>query len=266
MPMIDVEDTVRVHVQDLGTGPAVVFISGFGLDHELWDRQVRVLTAAGYRTICITQRGHSHSDHPLDGYDIDRLSGDVVAVLAALGVDSTVIVGHSFGGQVAFHTAALAPELVSRLVLVGSNAVRASRSADFPFGAPPDDVVAQMVKAEETDRVAARYQLIQTNFAAEPDPRVVNWLMGTWMRMPTWSAIACYHTLLRTDLIAEIAKVRQPVLQINGTADRVHSTKGSHWLKAQLADSRMVELDCGHFPMLESPDEFDKVLMAFLTD
>lgn len=264
MPMLNVEDQVRVHVQDLGSGPAVVFISGFGLDHELWDRQVRVLTEAGYRTICITQRGHSHSDHPLHGYDIDRLSTDVLCVLAALGVDSAVIVGHSFGGQVAFHTAALAPDLVSRLVLVGSNAVRASRSADFPFGAPPDDVVAQMVKAEETDRVAARYQLIQTNFGVDPDPRVVDWLMGTWMRMPTWSAIACYNTLLRTDLIAEIPDVRQPVLQINGSADRVHSTKGSLWLNAQLADSTMVELDCGHFPMLESPEEFDKVLSTFL--
>lgn len=264
MPMISVEDQVRVHVQDLGSGPAVVFISGFGLDHELWDRQVRVLTEAGYRTICITQRGHSQSDHPLHGYDIDRLSTDILCVLAALGVDSTAIVGHSFGGQVAFHTAARAPHLVSRLVLVGSNAVRASRSADFPFGAPPDDVVAQMVKAEETDRVAARYQLIQTNFAEEPDPRVVNWLMGTWMRMPTWSAIACYNTLLRTDLIAEIPDVRQRVLQINGTADRVHSAKGSQWLKSHLSDSTMVELDCGHFPMLESPEEFDEVLSSFL--
>ncbi|MCX2930110.1 alpha/beta hydrolase [Mycobacterium sp. CVI_P3] len=266
MPMIDVEDQVRVHVQDLGTGPAVVFISGFGLDHELWDRQVRVFTEAGYRTICITQRGHGQSDHPLHGYDIDRLSADVRHVLETLGVASTVIVGHSFGGQVAFHTTATAPHLVSRLVLVGSNAVRASRSEDFPFGAPPDDVIAQMVEAEETDRVAARYRLIQTNFAVEPDPRVVAWLMGTWMRMPSWSAIACYSTLLRTDLIAEIPAVRQPVLQINGTADRVHSAKGSHWLAARLADSRMVELDCGHFPMLEAPNEFDEVLASFLAD
>ncbi|OYN76191.1 alpha/beta fold hydrolase [Mycolicibacterium sphagni] len=264
MPMINVEDQVRVHVQDLGSGPAVVFISGFGLDHELWDRQVRVLTEAGYRTVCITQRGHSHSDHPLHGYDIDRLSTDVLSVLATLRVGSAVIVGHSFGGQVAFHTAALAPHIVSRLVLVSSNAVRASRSADFPFGAPPDDVVAQMVKAEETDRVAARYQLIQTNFAAEPDPRVVDWLMSTWLRMPTWSAIACYNTLLRTDLLDEIPDVEQPVLQINGTADRVRSTKSAHWLKSQLSDSTMVELDCGHFPMLEAPEAFDKVLSGFL--
>jgi len=120
MPMIDVEDRVRVHVQDLGTGPAVVFISGFGLDHELWDRQVRVLAGAGHRTVCVTQRGHGGSDHPLHGYDIDRLSADLVSVLETLGVGDATVVGHSFGGQVAFHTAATAPHLVAKLVLVGS--------------------------------------------------------------------------------------------------------------------------------------------------
>lgn len=265
MPLIDMEDQVRIHVQDLGHGPAVVLISGFGLDHDLWDRQVRVLTAAGYRTVCITQRGHGASDHPLHGYDIDRLSADVIEVLDALDIDNAAVVGHSFGGQVAFHTAATAAHLVSKLVLVGSNAVRASRSDKFPFGAPPDEIVAQMVAAEQTDRIAARYQLIQANFAAEPDPRLVDWLMGTWMRMPTWSAIACYDTLLRTDLLHEIDLVRQPVLQINGTADRVHSTKGSYWLKSQLPDTSMIELDCGHFPMLEAPDEFDRALLEFLS-
>jgi non-heme chloroperoxidase len=264
MPMIDVEDRVRVHVQDLGTGPAVVFISGFGLDHELWDRQVRVLAGAGHRTVCVTQRGHGGSDHPLHGYDIDRLSADLVSVLETLGVGDATVVGHSFGGQVAFHTAATAPHLVAKLVLVGSNAVRASRSEDFPFGGPPDEIVAQMVSDEETDRIAARYRLIRSSFAGEQDPRVVDWLMRTWMRMPTWSAIACYHTLLCTDLLHEIALVRQPVLQINGTADPVHSAKGSLWLNSRLFDATLIELDSGHFPMLEAPDEFDRALRAFL--
>jgi len=212
MPMIDVEDRVRVHVQDLGTGPAVVFISGFGLDHELWDRQVRVLAGAGHRTVCVTQRGHGGSDHPLHGYDIDRLSADLVSVLETLGVGDATVVGHSFGGQVAFHTAATAPHLVAKLVLVGSNAVRASRSEDFPFGGPPDEIVAQMVSDEETDRIAARYRLIRSSFAGEQDPRVVDWLMRTWMRMPTWSAIACYHTLLCTDLLHEIARALPGVI------------------------------------------------------
>ncbi|BBX00090.1 alpha/beta hydrolase [Mycolicibacterium moriokaense] len=264
MPMIDVEDRVRLHVQDLGSGPAVVFISGFGLDHALWDRQVRVLTGAGYRTVCVTQRGHGHSDHPLDGYGIDRLRDDLVIVLETLGINAATVVGHSFGGRVAFHTAATAPHLVAKLVLVGSNAVRATRSEEFPFGTPPEPTVARMVGDEETDRVAARCRLLQSSFAREQHPRVIDWLLQTWMQMPSWSAIACYDTLLRTDLIDEIELVRQPVLQLNGKADPVHSAKGGYWLQSRLNDTRMVELDCGHFPMLEAPDEFDDALRAFV--
>ena len=137
MAFVDVDDGVRIHVQDLGDGPAVALISGFGLDHELWDRQVRLLTERGFRVLCVDQRGHGFSDNPLHGYDIDRLAADLVTALNRLEIGSATVVGHSFGGQVAFRAAATAPELVTALVLVGSNGVRASRSESFPFGGPP---------------------------------------------------------------------------------------------------------------------------------
>ncbi len=265
MTYIDVGDDVRLHVQDLGTGPAVVLISGFGLDCDLWDRQVRVLAGAGYRTVCLTQRGHGRSDQPLEGYDMERLAKDVVSVLEQLSIDSTTLVGHSFGGQVSFHTAATAPHRVSRLVLVGSNGVRASRSEDFPFGAPPGPMVERMVHAEEADRIAIRYQMIQSSFGSEPDPRVVDWLMRTWLRMPSWAAIACYRTMLPADLLHDLPKVTQPVLQIVGSADPVHSKKGAYWLQSALADATLIEFECGHFPMLEAPEKFDAALLDFLS-
>ncbi|WP_246398291.1 alpha/beta fold hydrolase [Mycobacterium vicinigordonae] len=262
--MINVEDQVRLHIQDLGTGPAVVFVSGFGLDHELWDRQVRVFAAAGYRTICVTQRGHGSSDHPLHGYEIDRLRDDLVAVLETLRVRDVVLVGHSFGGQVAFHTAVVAPYLVSKLVLVGSNAVRASRSDEFPFGGPPETLVAHMVQDEIQDRIAARHRLIRSCFASEQHPGVIEWLLRTWLRMPSWSAVACYQTMLRSDLVHELPEVRQPVLQITGKADPVHSGGGARWLQQHLVDATLTELGCGHFPMLEAAEEFDRILAGFL--
>jgi pimeloyl-ACP methyl ester carboxylesterase len=261
--LIEMEDGVSIDVQDLGTGPALALISGFGLDHQLWDRQVRVLTGAGFRVLCITQRGHGHSDHPLDGYGIDRLAADVVAVLERSAITSATLVGHSFGGQVAFHAAAAAPQLIAKLALVGSNAVRATRSDSFPFGGPPESTLATVLHNEIDDRFSARYHLIESTFAGEPDPRLVDWLARTWLKMPSWSAVACYRTMMTADLIAEIPAVRQPVLQINSTADPVHSAKGSRWLNARLRDATLVELDCGHFPMLELPNEFDEALLAF---
>lgn len=261
---IEVERGTQLHVQDLGDGPAVLLISGFGLDCELWDRQVRVLTGAGFRTVCVTQRGHGRSDHPLEGYSIDRLSADAAAVLDELGVAAATVVGHSFGGQVGFHLAATRPDLAARLVLVGSNALRASRSEQFPFGAPAEPMLSQLISGEAGDRITSRYPQIEGNFARDPDPRTVRWLMDTWMQMPSWSAIACYRTMLTTDLTEFTASVTQPVLQMIGSADRVHSAKGARWLQNRLNDARMLEFDCGHFPMLEVPDAFDTALLQFV--
>jgi non-heme chloroperoxidase len=215
--------------------------------------------------VCVTQRGHGRSEHPLDGYDIDRLSADLAATLNALGINDATVVGHSFGGQVAFHLAATRPALVARLALVSSNAVRASRSGDFPFGAPPEPMLSQLIAGEECDRIASRYPQIEQNFSAEPDPRLVAWLMDTWLQMPSWAAIACYRTMLTSDLIDRIPDVSQPLLQMIGSADVIHSAKGARWLQSRLAQGELTELDCGHFPMLEVPDAFDAALLGFLT-
>jgi non-heme chloroperoxidase len=267
MALIDVDDGVRIHVQDLGRGPAVVLISGFGLDNELWDRQVRVLTEQGYRAVCVTQRGHGLSDKPLHGYDIDRMADDVIGALNTIGIHDATLVGHSFGGQVAFRTSAIAPRLITRLVLVGSNAVRASRGDGFPFGAPPEPVLDALVAAEQQDRLAARYRTILSGFGGEPDPRVVDWLVRCSLRMPSWAAVACYRSMLTTELLTDIPRVTQPVLQIIGARDPVHSAKGARWLQQQLSAAKLVEIpNCGHYPMLEAADAFDAALFDFLID
>ncbi|WAJ43475.1 alpha/beta hydrolase [Mycobacterium sp. Aquia_216] len=266
MAFVDADDGARIHVQDLGDGPAVVLISGFGLDHELWDRQVRVLTERGFRVLCVDQRGHGLSDNPLRGYEIDCLAADLITVLQRLDIGTATLVGHSFGGQMAFRAAATAPELITELVLVGSNGVRASRSEDFPFGGPPEPLLAGMIAEEHTNRVGSRYRTIASAFAHEPDPRTVEWLVRCSLRMPSWAAVACYRSLLTTDLLADIARVDQPVLQIIGTNDPVQSAKGARWVQKQLKNAALVEIpDCGHYPMLEAPDVFESALLEFVS-
>jgi len=268
MTVVEVEPGVRVFAQDLGAAsgrPPVVLVPGFGMTHEAWDRQVRVLTAAGHRVVAVDQRGHGRSDKPLDGYDVPRLSDDLVAVLDALGVERCSLVGWSFGGQVAFRTAAAHPDRVHQVVLVGSNAVRASRSSDFPFGREPGPTIEAMVELEVRDRVAARRTTIRSGFGSEPDPHVLDWMTAQSLLMPSWAAVACYRSMLSTDLVADLAKVTMPVLQVIGEDDPVHSAKGARWLAERLADSRLVTLaDCGHYPMLEAPDALDQQLLAFL--
>ncbi|MEV6985384.1 alpha/beta hydrolase [Sphaerisporangium sp. NPDC051017] len=266
MGHVEVDAGVRLFVQDVGAGPTVVLLAGLGMHHEVWDREVRLL-AESHRVLCVDVRGHGLSDKPLHGYEVERLTADVRAVLRALEVDRCAVVGWSFGGQIGFHLAAAYPGLVERLVLVGSNAVRATRSEEFPFGRRAESLEAALVGAEERDRVAARRTTIASGIAAEVDPHVLDWLVSSSLRMPSWSAIACYRSMIHSDLMEDLPKIGVPVLQIVGEADPVHPADGARWLNERLADARIVELPgCGHYPMVEAPEEFDGALRDFLSE
>ncbi|WP_181780006.1 alpha/beta fold hydrolase [Pseudonocardia pini] len=262
---VEVGSGVGIAVHELGAGPPVVLVPGFGFDHRVWDRQVRVLTEAGRRVVCVDQRGHGDSDKPLAGYSVEELARDLGAVLDAVLDGPCTLVGWSFAGQVGFRLAAERPDLVARLALVCSNGVRATRSDDFPFGGKPADLERLMVEAERADRIAARRTAITPGFAAAPDPALVDWLVGISLAMPSWSAVACHRAMLHADLVADIPRVTQPVLQLVGAADPVFSARGARWLAERLADTRLVELaDCGHYPLFERPTEFDEALLGFV--
>jgi non-heme chloroperoxidase len=265
MTLVRADTGVELYVQDIGHGPAVVLIAGFGLTHEVWDREVRLL-AAQHRVICIDQRGHGASSKPYTGYDIPRLANDLLSVLDALEVTACTLVGWSFGGQVAFKAAAASGEdRVERLVLVGSNGVRASRSDRFPFGHAAEDLEAPLIEAEITDRIAARRAALRSAAHRPLSHDELDWLLRCSLQMPSWAAVACYRSMLNTDLIDDIESVTMPVLQIVGNADPVHSAKGARWLQQRLPHARLEGLDnCGHYPMLEAGDRFDDLLTTFV--
>ena len=253
MALFVVEPGVSVYAQDVGSGPPVVLLAGFGLSHEVWDGEVRELADAGHRVVCIDLRGTGRSDKPVGDYSVARLAADVEAVLDALDLREVTLVGWSFGGQIALALAAASPERVARLVLVCSNGVRASRGKDYPFGPPADALLAALVQGEREDRIAARHKTIASGFHLEPDPRLLELLVRVQLRMPSWAAAACYESYLTTDLRAVLPSVTVPVVQILGAEDVVTPLAGARWLGEHLADWRLIVLErCGHYPMFEA--------------
>jgi len=174
------------------------------------------------------------------------------------------LVGWSFGAQVSLRLAAASPERLGRLVLVGSNGVRASRSAEFPFGPPADKLLPALVRGELEDRIGSRYRNFISGFANQPDPNVVEFMLGVQLQMPSWAAVACYESYLTTDLVALLPQIQLPVLQVVGDSDPVTPLSGAEWLQQRLTDGRLVTLpSCGHYPMFEAPGPLQAALVSF---
>ncbi len=111
-------------------GPVVVLLHGFPQDHHAFDRVAPLLHAAGLRTLAPLQRGYAPSSRPptsagAGAYSIDELVGDVVALADAAGADRLHVVGHDWGGAVAWAVAERAPERVASVTVLSTPHPRA---------------------------------------------------------------------------------------------------------------------------------------------
>ncbi|WP_190107888.1 alpha/beta fold hydrolase [Streptomyces cinnamoneus] len=109
---------IRLHVAEQGQGPLVVLLHGFPECWYSWRHQFAPLAEAGYRVVAPDQRGYGRSEQPeaIDAYSMLHLTGDVIALVHALGEEQAVVVGHDWGAPVAWNTALLRPDVVRGVV------------------------------------------------------------------------------------------------------------------------------------------------------
>jgi pimeloyl-ACP methyl ester carboxylesterase len=110
---------VNIHYAEIGKGPLVLMIHGFPDFWYTWRQQMDGLKD-GYRVVAIDQRGYNLSDQPkgVENYDMSLLVSDVVAVINHLGEERATIVGHDWGGVVAWNVAFSTPEMVDKLIIL----------------------------------------------------------------------------------------------------------------------------------------------------
>ena len=100
------------------TGPPVVLLHGFPELAFSWRRQIPALAEAGWRVIAPDQRGYGLTDQPepVEAYDLEHLSGDLIGLLDHLGAERAIWVGHDWGGLVGWSLPLLHPERTAGVV------------------------------------------------------------------------------------------------------------------------------------------------------
>ncbi|MDI1288587.1 MAG: alpha/beta hydrolase [bacterium] len=276
----------RFHVVDAGEGPAVLLLHGFPMFWWTWRRQVTALADAGYRVMAMDLRGYAGSDHPPEGYDPRTLSADVAGVIRCLGEEDAVIVGHGWGGLVAWSTAVLEPDTVRAIAPVSMphprqlrrallrrghqrSAMKYARSFQLPF------VPENRLASRDGQRVA---ELISA-WSHEKDwldEQTLDAYRAAFMRWPTPHTAVEYHrwaarSSIRPDGLSYMSLMEAPiqrrVLQVHGAHDPMmlpSSVDGSDEYVRGGYDR--VDLECGHFPHEEVPDQFNSALLAWLKD
>jgi pimeloyl-ACP methyl ester carboxylesterase len=103
---------VKIHFAEAGEGPLVILCHGFPESWYSWRHQLQALAEAGYHAVAPDMRGYGRTDKPdeIERYTIFHLTGDMVALAAALSPGKAVIVGHDWGAPVAWHAALFRPD------------------------------------------------------------------------------------------------------------------------------------------------------------
>lgn len=109
---------VSLHYVHHGKGPLVLLLHGFPEFWFSWRYQLPVLAQAGYHAVAPDLRGYNLSEKPESGYDIETLSEDVAELISAFGEDKAVVVGHDWGGAIAWHVATFRPRRVEKLIVM----------------------------------------------------------------------------------------------------------------------------------------------------
>jgi non-heme chloroperoxidase len=264
---------INIYYEDHGTGQPVVLIHGYPLDGHSWERQQRVLLAAGYRVITYDRRGFGRSSQPTVGYDYDTFAADLAALLDHLELTDTVLVGFSMGtGEVTRYLSHYGSARVRKAALLGVVPPFLLKTDDNPEGVDGqvfDDIKAAIVHdryAYFKDFFDAFYNVDRLAPDRISDQAWQNSFIVATGASP-YATYACVDTWL-TDFRPDLPKIDVPVLVVHGTEDRILPIDATaNRLPELLNDLRLVRIDGGpHNIAWTHPDEVNETLLSFLRE
>lgn len=263
----------ELHYHEAGEGPPLVLLHGSGPGVSGWANFGDNLPsfAAGFRSLVLDLPGFGRS-HPTKQNPVLHAPDAVIAFLDGLGIDRAAVIGNSLGGKIAARVAATHPARVTRLVTVGG--------VGMPFfSALPSEGIIRLVEFVEEP---TRDRLVQWMRSMVFDPAVLTdeFVEMRWQTASDPAALAGMRQIYNREMLsvlremmvgntAELEMLRQieaPTLVTWGRDDRVTPLDGAI---APMRLIRKCELhvfyDCGHWSMLERKDEFESVVLSFLS-
>jgi YbgC/YbaW family acyl-CoA thioester hydrolase len=252
---------VNLAVEVRGSGPAILFIHGYPMDHTVWEHQLAHLE--GWLRIAPDLRGMGQSDAPDLGYSMATYAYDLFALLDALGVERVVLCGVSMGGYIAFEMLRRRPERVRGVVLMNTRA-----EADTPEGRKVRDAAAVQAREGGAGSVAATMlpRLLAPAAPAE-NPALVDRLRRMMAGTPSAGILGALGALRdRPDSMPLLPMLGGiPVLIIAGAEDHITPKEHAQAMADAIPGARLVVLPgAGHLSPVEQPEAATAAVADFL--
>lgn len=239
--------------------PRLVLLHPVGADHSLFDAVVPLLLPH-YQVLRLDLRGHGGSSTPDgEGYRVEQLADDVLALCDHLGWDRFAVCGVSLGGMTAMQIALQAPRRVQALIACSAS----PRMPEPPGGGWDARIAAARAHGVAAQAAGMAERMFSPDYQAT-EPAAIGTFISAFERMDPAGFAGCLAVLRDTDLRDRLAKIDVPALVINGSRDALIPLDVGRSLAQGLARGRHQLLDAGHFPMIEAPGAFVDAVEGFL--
>ncbi|MBD2361360.1 alpha/beta hydrolase [Anabaena minutissima FACHB-250] len=263
---------VKIHYASLGQGPLLLMIHGFPDHWYTWHYQMEFL-APYYQVVAIDMRGYNLSDKPkgVENYDIRLLLEDVQTVIRHLGREKAIIVGHDWGGMVAWQFAMHIPAMVEKLIIL---------NLPHPRGLARE--LAHNPQQQQNSQYARDFQQEETYLSLTPE------MLCSLVTKPTMQEAVkekYIQALQRSDMQAmlhyyqrnyprepyaedtsSVIKVQAPVLMIHGLQDQylLAGALNNTWEWVENDLTLVTIPTAGHFVHHDNPDLVARTIKSWL--
>jgi pimeloyl-ACP methyl ester carboxylesterase len=259
---------VKIHYASLGSGPLMVMVHGFPDFWYTWRHQMEGL-AGQYQCVAIDQRGYNLSDQPdgVENYDMRLLVGDVIAVIKHFGKNQAIIVGHDWGGVVAWQLALNAPQFVERLIILNLPHLRGLQR-ELAHN-PKQQAASEYARNFQKEGAEALLKPEQLTFWIT-DPEVREKYLAAYRRSSIKAMLAYYKRNFPREPYQEdtspVVKTQMPVLMVHGLQD-IALLPGAlnntwDWMGKDL--TLVTVPDAGHWVQQDAADFVTRTMRAWL--
>jgi 2-succinyl-6-hydroxy-2,4-cyclohexadiene-1-carboxylate synthase len=261
---------IGLGVEVAGAGPPLLLLHGFTGNAATWESH-RAALAGRATTIAVDLIGHGASDVPADAarYGMDCCVADLLAVLDRLEIGRISVLGYSMGARVALHLALAAPARVARLVLesgspgLADEPERSARRAS-------DEALAASIERDGVEAFVARWEQLPL-FASQNNLPTETRSALRWQRLHN-SARGLANSLRGMGAGAQVSlwgclgEIDSPALLIVGALDEKFCRIGRAMADAMPHACLAIVPRAGHAVHLERPQEFDRLVAAFVVE
>jgi pimeloyl-ACP methyl ester carboxylesterase len=254
-------------------GSPVILIHGISCSVLEWEFVIQELSTR-HRVYALDLLGHGLTDKPPElVYDIGTFTKHVLAFIDALNIPRVSLIGNSLGARIAIECAAIAPERIQSVILSAPAAVDKSTLLEFRMGSIPmlgelltaPNVIGtgKIWRAAFADSSHATKALIAEKVALAKMPGAGSAFLKALRNMLSFGG---FKDAALDDTRVKAQRVSAPTLVIWGKQDRFLPISHMSTLLKFMPHARSEVFDpCGHVPMIERVEEFNRVSLEFLS-